>query len=152
MQRIGFGDLDSDAVRYQQEDLRAMQQRKDEQPLVDHFPGINIQDNTMAKEDEVGNIVRVENEKAAVMAKAARMDNDGPPAYSALAAAAPSGVHGGDAEDEEEEEQHTISMENNDDPLFAVDPVPEPDYGPDRETVRFGSEGHGFDIKWDHQG
>lgn len=53
-------------------------------------------------------------------------------------------------EDGDEQQQHTIRMMDIDDPLTLVDPSLEPDYGPDRETVRFGFTGGGFDVKWEY--
>jgi hypothetical protein len=53
--------------------------------------------------------------------------------------------------DDSDSSDHRIRMEDNDEPIVMLEPEPEPDYGPDRETVRFGSGVRGFDIEWDNR-
>ena len=149
LQRVGFGDIDGEAVRMQQEALKRDGRAKDEQSLLDDdLKSLGIQDNALAKQDELGNIIKVENEKAAVMAHSAQEQREETQAPMSAEPAPPYEDRRQENDDDDEEEQHTIQMENNDDDLLAVDPSPEPDYGSDRETVRFGSDGRGFDLRW----
>lgn len=151
LQRVGFADLDIDMVRRQQQALEQSQQRRGEsENLVRGLEDMDIRDNALARQDELGNVVKVENEKTAAMADS--LVKPKPERPQKVSEHQRSLSHGQNIEDDEpEEEQHTIRMENNDDPLVNVAPEPEPDYGPDRETVRFGAEGRGFDVRWDYR-
>lgn len=132
LQRIGFGDLDHDFVAQQQE---IVAKAKADRTRSHKIP----KDDTLARQDDVGNIVKVENEIAVAMVRE----------KVSIRPLSTQEVNHKDQPDDDEE-QHTIRMEDNDDPLTFVPPEPEPDYGPDRETVRFGQDGRGFDVKWEY--
>ena len=150
LQRVGFADVDNDIVRQQQEALRRVEE--DERKAEEVARVGNADNDALAKQDEQGQIVLVDGKKAASSSQA--RSRTSPPDTSNAAGrkatvSSPTKTHQQFGNDEEDA-GHTIQMEDNDDPLSIIEPEPEPDYGPDRETVRFGSGGRGFNIEWDY--
>lgn len=145
LQRLGFGDLDHDTVKRQQATMHNNENASTALQKQTRLAEA-VQDNTLAKQDELGNIVKVENEKAAVMAQSISEQERSSqlPAWSNQSFDEAS-------EQGDLEEPHIIRMENNSVSLTDVSPEPEPDYGPDKENVRFGSDCRGFNVRWDYR-
>ena len=147
LQRIGFADIDSEVVRQQQEILRQDDERKETKKRNGKAREEHSQDNTLAKEDEDGQIIMVDNEKPA------SSERHLPASGERVRASAQSTTsrHVRDEVEEDEDDDHKIQMKDNEEPISVLDPEPEPDYGPDRETVTFGSEARGFNLEWNKE-
>jgi hypothetical protein len=146
LQRLGFTDLDSEAVIQQEEMLKEkeMQRIKNKRSAS---TGTLDAEKELAREDGNGDILFLDGKKAkaSTMTSFVRQDSAGK-------TPAPSTSYQNDLPNEDEYEEEAtgpIRMVDNDEPLVLLDPQAEPDHGPDRETIRFGSDIRGFDIRWD---
>jgi hypothetical protein len=144
LQRIGFADLDNDAIQQQEVVLREReeQRRKDRKAVSAAAQG--PADESLAKEDANGQITLLNGEQVSLGRELQpEMSETG----SQLVDTSPSQAMRPDLDDDDE--PHTIQMVENDEPLTVLDPLSEPDYGLDRENVRFGGDQRGFDVRWD---
>jgi hypothetical protein len=146
LQRIGFADIDSEVVREQQEMLRKAEEDKQAAIERNKKTSEHAKDNLLAKEDAQGTIMMVDNEDPVSAGSHKMTSPDREPGEKATKTK--SAIVDGDDSDSSD---HRIRMEDNDEPIVMLEPEPEPDYGPDRETVRFGSGVRGFDIEWDNR-
>jgi hypothetical protein len=146
LQRIGFADIDSEVVREQQEMLRKAEEDKQAAIERNKKTSGHAKDNLLAKEDGQGKIVMVDNEDPVSAESQKITSTDREPGEKATKAKSPIVD-----EDDSDGSDHRIRVEDNDEPIVMLEPEPEPDYGPDRETVRFGSGVRGFDIEWDNR-
>lgn len=146
LQRIGFADIDNEVVREQQDLLRKVEQQKEIKLETSLQRPERSRDIALAKEQVDGKIVMADSEipvSPAVTSEMAELPKPSPGTSRTTQTLRRS------TDVSDDESGHQIRMEDNDDPLSMLEPVPEPDYGPDKETVRFGSGVRGFDLQWD---
>jgi hypothetical protein len=147
LQRIGFADIDNEVIRQQQDMLRKAQQ--DQKAILKQNLEKDGQskDNLLAKEEGDGRIVMIDSETPTseepgrtTHRQSANLDTR-------------SGSIAQPSKDSDEDDitDSRITMEDNEEPMSMLAPEPEPDYGPDRETVRFGSGVRGFNLEWDNR-
>ena len=146
LQRVGFADIDSEVVREQQEMLKKAEEGDKAVLEMNKKTPNHAEDNLLAKEDGQGRIVMVDND-GPVLAESQKTTSPHRELNERPTTTKSPIVHADDSDGPD----HKIQMEDNDEPITMLDPEPEPDYGPDRETVRFGSGVHGFDIEWDNR-
>ena len=149
LQRVGFADLDSGIIRQQQELLKQDERRSKMEREASGSRNQQPEDSALAKEDGEGHIVLVDDGKFDPNSKSKSESKDVRKAHTSVGR---SERVGGlqELEEDEDESNHIIRMEDNEEPMAMLEPGPEPDYGPDRETVSFGAGGQGFNVEWDY--